>query len=108
MAVISCPQCGKKISDKVKQCPHCEIGMDMDVEARQSMTRRHIIKKSQQLSNQSLVAMLFFLGGFWFMYFQTPAADSPQFMASQAAIALGFIWYIVNRIRLLLLKRSGK
>ena len=24
MAIISCPQCAKSISDKHKQCPHCE------------------------------------------------------------------------------------
>lgn len=28
MALISCPECGKEISDKVKSCPHCGYPID--------------------------------------------------------------------------------
>lgn len=108
MAVISCPQCSKKISDKVKQCPYCHTNMDMDGEARQSMERRRIAKKVQHISTQSMVAMVFFLGGFWVMYFQSPESDSPQMLVAQLSIAVGFVWYIINRIRLLILKRGDK
>lgn len=108
MAVISCPVCSKKISDKATECPHCDTVMDMDIEERERLARKQIAKKTQKLSTQSLFAMVFFLGGFWFMYFQAPEPDSPQMMISQGVVAIGFVWYIVNRIRLLLLKHAAK
>ena len=35
MALITCPECGKEISDKVKACPHC--GYPLTAEAEQSV-----------------------------------------------------------------------
>ncbi|MFT5164542.1 MAG: hypothetical protein ACI9FJ_003144 [Alteromonadaceae bacterium] len=108
MAVISCPLCAKKISDKAQQCPHCEADLNMDSEARDKLARREVARKTQKISTQSLLAMMLLLAGFWFMYFQTPEADSVQMMLSQGTVAIGFCWYIVNRIRLILLKRLSK
>ncbi|MFT4926670.1 MAG: Co/Zn/Cd efflux system component [Phenylobacterium sp.] len=108
MAVISCPQCNKKISDKANQCPHCDISTDMDADELQKVARQHVLTKSRKLSNQSMVAMLLFLGGFYVMYFRSPAIDSPQMMVAQGLIVVGFLWYIINRVRLLLLKKGRK
>ena len=27
MALITCPQCGKQVSDKAKKCPHCMLDL---------------------------------------------------------------------------------
>lgn len=108
MAVISCPQCSKSISDKVKQCPHCQVDMDMDIEERERMAAKLINKKIQQISTHNMFAVLLFMAGFYVMYFQDPAKDSVQLIGSQAAVAIGFVWYVVNRIRHFLIKNAQK
>ena len=65
MALIDCPSCNKKISDKAKQCPHCQTDFTNttpeDVERKQSMSK---FKRSQRIQNQSMLAMLMFVAGF--------------------------------------------
>lgn len=40
MAIIKCPECGKEVSDKAKQCLNC--GVDIAVETVQNMQERQI------------------------------------------------------------------
>jgi hypothetical protein len=108
MAIITCPLCSKKISDKALECPHCGASMDMDVEERERISSRLNSKKIQQISMQNMFAVVLFMAGFYIMYFQSPAEDSMQLKLSQAAVALGFLWYVVNRIRHFLIKTAMK
>ena len=61
MAVINCPNCKKKISDKAKSCSHCEIDLtNVDAEKMASIKKVNKINKSQTLMNHSFIAMLLF------------------------------------------------
>lgn len=107
MARISCPACSKPISDKHKVCPHCDATLSgLDDHERAKLANRRYIKRKQALLNQSFVALIIFLGGFFYLYSREPAVDSTEQMLTYGAIATGFIWYIVNRIRIILLKKS--
>jgi hypothetical protein len=109
MAVINCPGCKKKISDKAKSCDHCQLYLtELDAEKMASIKHVSSIKKSQQLMNHSFIAMLLFCGGFLFLYWNNAQPGTWEYVSSIASAVLGFILYIVTRIRLLLVKRNRK
>jgi len=106
MAIINCPQCAKSISDKHKECPHCNLDMtNMSEEKLQSLGKIKHLKNSQTLMTHQFVAMLLFLAG-CFSYYTLEDKESPQFVLAQASIVVGFLWYIVNRIRIIISKRN--
>jgi hypothetical protein len=105
MAVINCPSCKKKISDKAKSCSHCQIDLsEVDAEQIASMKKIDKITQSQNLMNHSFIAMLLFCGGFLVLFWQDAQQGTWQYMASIGCAIIGFIWYIATRVRLLLLK----
>lgn len=107
MAVISCPNCSKKISSKAKTCSHCDFVLTaIDSESLNNIKKEKKIKKSQQLMNHSFIAMLLFCGGFLFLYWNNAQPDSWQYISALTSTVAGFILYIVTRIRLIILKRS--
>ncbi|WP_105199781.1 MULTISPECIES: hypothetical protein [unclassified Pseudoalteromonas] len=107
MAIISCPQCQKSISDKHQACPHCNaVFGEMDAETKNRMAARSKTQKQQSLMNQSFIALILFLGGFFVLYWHHPVPGSWQQTTCYVAIAIGVVWYLVNRVRLVLLKRK--
>ena len=108
MALINCPNCKKKISDKAKSCSHCQLDISgMDEEKLHTMKQVNMIKASERLMTHSFIAMLLFCGGIFWLW-QDSARESWQYYAAIATTAAGFILYIVTRFRILLLKRSRK
>ena len=109
MAVINCPNCKKKISDKAKICSHCQIDLvNLDEEQLKANKQVSRIKKSQRLMNHSFIAMLLFCGGFLAIFWQDSPPGSWQYISAMTSTVVGFIFYIVTRVRLLFLKRSRK
>lgn len=107
MALIDCPSCGKKISDKAKSCNHCDFALGNasaeDIQRKQSLRR---YQQVQGIQTQSMVAMLLFVAGFGFMYWGGVKPGEPQHTAAIGCSVVGFVWYIVNRVRLVLAKRK--
>ena len=107
MAVINCPSCKKKISDKAKTCEHCQLDLTvLDADKIASLKRVSVVVKSQQLMNHSFIAMLLFCGGFLFLYSQDAQPGTWQYVVSIASAILGFILYLITRVRLILIKRN--
>ncbi len=107
MALINCPGCAKRISSKAAVCSHCSLVLEnVTEEKRLTMQKMSTIDKSSRIMNQSMLAMLLFCGGFGFMFWGDPEPASWQNTTAIGATVIGFIWYIVNRVRLILLKRS--
>ena len=107
MALIDCPSCSKKISDKSQSCKHCNFTLGT-VNAEDITRKRSLNKylKSQNIQMQSMMAMLLFVLGFGFMYWGGASPDGLQYKFAISLSVLGFVWYIVNRVRLIILKRS--
>lgn len=110
MAIIDCPACNKSISDKAKSCSHChyEFGnvSAEDIQRKLSLQR---YKKLQKIQNQSMLSILLFIVGCYFVFVgEFPAGEQGIMMynASIAVTTIGFIWYGVNRVRIALVKRS--
>jgi len=107
MAVINCPSCKKKISDKAKVCSHCQLDLSsLDADKIASLKQVSAVAKSQQLMNHSFIAMLLFCGGFLFLYSQDAQQGTWQYVTAITSTILGFVLYIVTRVRLLLAKRN--
>ncbi len=107
MAVIKCPGCSKKISDKAKTCNHCNLdlsGLDSDKLA--SLNRVNLINKTQRLMNYSFIAMLLFCGGFLFMFWDNVEQGTWQHNLAMLSTIIGFVMYIVIRAMLLFTKRK--
>lgn len=108
MAIINCPQCSKKISDKQKVCPHCELDMyELSDEKLQSLSKIKSYKDNQSMMTHQAIAMLLFLGGVLALY-NSEDTQTPQHTAAQACMVIGFLWYIINRFRMILAKRKKK
>ncbi|MCO4797766.1 MAG: hypothetical protein KC484_01015 [Colwelliaceae bacterium] len=109
MAVINCPNCRKKISDKAKNCSHCEIDLvNLDEEKLTINKQVDKINKSQRIMTWSFIAMLMFCGGFLFYYWKNVQPGTWQYYLSAGSAISGFMIYIVTRVQLILLKRSNK
>jgi len=107
MAIIACPSCAKQISDKHQQCPHCQISTNnLDTEDKKRIASEIRFKKKQQIMNHSFVALIIFLSGFLVLFTRAPEQKSIELLVSQSAIAIGFMWYLINRIRLLFVKKT--
>ena len=107
MALIDCPSCNKKISDKAQNCQHCDFTLGTasaeDLARKKSL---NLYLKNQKIQTQSMLAMLLFVVGFGFMYWGGAVAGDLQHNIAIGVAIIGFVWYIINRVRLIFLKRS--
>lgn len=107
MALINCPSCSTRISSKAAVCNQCSTVLgEMSEEQRINLKQITMIEKSSKLMNESMIAMLLFCGGFGFMFWGEPAPSSWQYTIAVGSSVLGFCWYIINRVRLILLKKK--
>jgi hypothetical protein len=107
MAITTCPSCSKPISDKAKSCSHCgfNIGSATAEDIERKTKLKHYLAM-QKLQNQSLFAILLFITGFGFMSWGGSEPGEIQYNMSVGAAIVGFVWYAVNRVRLVLAKRK--
>jgi len=107
MALVDCPSCSKKISDKAQSCQHCDFTLGTvnadDIARKKSL---NIYLKNQNVQTQSMIAMLLFVAGFGFMYWGAAEPGGLQHNLAIGLALIGFVWYIINRVRLIILKRS--
>ncbi|TLU66260.1 hypothetical protein FE810_06040 [Thalassotalea litorea] len=107
MALVNCPNCSKKISSLAKLCEHCQIELgDMDSEQRLNVERMKKIERSQKLMTQSMIAMLLFCAGIGSMFWGEPEPGSIQHNLATGSAVIGFVWYLVNRVRMMIIKRK--
>lgn len=108
MALINCPSCNKKTSDKAQACPHCGFGVgdatSEDIERKRGLKK---FQKLQSIQNQSLIAILLFVAGFGFMYWGGVNTGETQYNLAILCSVVGFVWYVINRIRIVMVKRSS-
>jgi len=121
MAIIKCPECKQKISSKAKVCSHCHYRLSgssdevnspqqsLDANPMESAedARMARIKQRHSLQMQMMGGLIVFLGGILLWYFvgQHGFKRPSQFVELGIA-ALGGVWYLVTRIRIIALKYS--
>lgn len=110
MAIISCPSCSEQISDKAKECPHCDLSLAaQSLEQTQSSKRVERIKAIQSIQFQTMLALFVSIAGFIFYYLDDPIGDlQMQQWIGMGAIILGLVWYLINRVRIAYLTKQYK
>ena len=107
MAVISCPQCKKKISDKAKACRYCHLSLQaLGSDQITHLAQINKINQIERLMNLSFIAIILFCSGFLFMYWENVKQGTWQHSLALASTVIGFLMYIIIRIKLLFVKRT--
>ena len=86
MALTQCPSCNKRISSKVKECPHCQFVLAG--QSKEDMEREWLRlkqEKSDKLVSRSMLALLI-----------------------AGAMVGGVVWFLINRVQLLFLKKKKR
>lgn len=110
MAIVTCPQCSNKMSDKAATCHQCGFVVDgLDAKTLERKRKRQRADKIQKLTTQSMLAMLLFVVGIaGLFYYRDETSPDPGWQSQIAVvvIVIGFIWYIINRVRLMVARRK--
>ena len=88
-------------------CRHCgaTVGeLSAEDQRRKESLKRY--KQSQNIQTQSMIAMLMFVLGFAIMFWGGTEVGESKYTASLSCSVIGFIWCIVNRVRLVILKKG--
>ncbi|MDV6315134.1 hypothetical protein [Idiomarina sp. HP20-50] len=109
MALTQCPSCNKRISSKVKECPHCQFVLagqsKEDVEREWHRLRQ---EKSDKLLSRSMLALLIAIAAFTYLFLQQPMPGTWQYGVSVGAMIVGLIWFTINRVQLLFLRKKKR
>ena len=114
MAIINCPSCNSKISDKAKNCSQCNYdfvnkassdGLTED----QIASKRKLahIKKKYSLQMQAMTGIILVLLGASLWYYGGRKFDSVSDWLKLGMLGCGAIWYLVTRVRLIIFKKGN-
>jgi len=93
MAIIACPECGKKISSRAALCTFCGFQLgDVSDEDVQVFQLRRLREERYRLSMASYAVIAVFLAGFgWYWWdsrgFVAPLSRGPMIIMGLAALA---------------------
>jgi len=107
MAIINCPGCGQRVSDKAKACPHCQLppgeASEQDL---QRLVLRRWRKRMYRAQNIAYLGMAALIGGgVWWWLGASPGGIAP--MPAVALIAVGVLAYAGGRGWLFWLKMKS-
>lgn len=71
MALITCPECGKKMSDMAEKCPHCGYSLKKD----SSSKKMNFENIKGKWDNKYLLIILIILIGGYFLFFNNPTKN---------------------------------
>lgn len=101
MALVSCAECGREVSDKAQSCPGCGAGISDAKETAAAGARLHTVQETSKrlkLHQLGSIAMLV-IGGVWIFAGMGDEASEPSGVAALLATG-GLVWYIVTRFRI--------
>lgn len=98
MALITCPECAKSVSDKAPACPGCGApiaGAAVRAEVGVNLTTTQETSKSLK-ARILLSSAMFWLGCWWLIF--VPQSDSPGGIAVPFLLsAIGLAGYIITK-----------
>ncbi|RFF26953.1 MULTISPECIES: zinc ribbon domain-containing protein [unclassified Wenzhouxiangella] len=96
MAITTCPDCKKRISDQVNVCPHCDAVLgELTEENLARIRQRRWSKRVYLAKNLTYLGMTLVIVGaiwWWMAGWRSPVPQGAVFL-----IALGFLGYLVSR-----------
>ena len=107
MALAQCPSCRKRVSSKATESPHCQFVFAGQSE--QDLEREFIRiqqEKRDKLVSRSMLALLIAIAGFVYLFLQQPMPETWQYNVAVGVLVAGRLWFVVNRVQLLFVKRK--
>ncbi len=101
MGLTTCPDCKNEVSTKADACPKCgsPIATNQSSEEQSPINRATVQLTSKNLKMQILISSVLFWGGL-IVGFNSAGGDNPEIMSySSSSIIIGFVWYIITKIR---------
>ena len=98
--IINCPSCGKRISNKAAQCPHCDATRDPSAPADPAVADRPPprARSPVRLQSQMYLSLLIAVAGFaWWSWEQTQSTTGEPPLIGTAMMVGGAVWYLVVR-----------
>ncbi|MGM0525469.1 hypothetical protein [Idiomarina seosinensis] len=109
MALAQCPSCNKRVSSKAKECPHCHfVFAGQSEEDLQREFIRLQQEKKDKLLSRSMLALLLAIAAFVYLFLQQPLPDSWQYNTAIGVMIVGLLWFIINRVQMLFIKRKRR
>jgi len=107
MAIVSCPFCGKKVSNKAATCQHCGAGLtDVSPEQLMKVERDRRMAKAQSINNHAMIAIVVFLGSVLYLYYKEPLVETVQWYATYISLGAGALGYMISKVRMVMHKRQ--
>ena len=103
MALIECPNCNKRVSSKASECQNCGHHVSGDTELVSTISH---IKRSNQLVNHGLLSMSVFIAGVVVWFWGGESAQGLRLYIGSACFVLGFVGYLITRLRMVIHKRK--
>jgi uncharacterized membrane protein YvbJ len=102
MALVSCPECNRKVSDRATACPQC--GCPISQTSMQVGTEKPIELTAKRFKLISLFSVLAVIFGLLLVVLSTATTTSergvPIAMVGSFLFIFGLISFIINRIRI--------
>lgn len=96
MALITCPECGKEISEMADKCIHCGY----PVNVKKEINVQTIEQTGKKYKKQKLYSVLIFIFGIAVMFLTIPL-DSRIFIPTGIIISvISIIWFIIIEIKI--------
>ncbi len=108
MAIIKCPSCRERVSDKRDICPNCGFGI-ADTEAGLPLSeaeKRVKRKRGARLQMHSYAATLLFVVGVAWMFVESDGNVNNASYWSMFVTGMGIVWYLTVRIIMVLVRRA--
>lgn len=107
--IINCPNCGKAMSSKAPQCPHCgyERGEVSD-EQLQEFARRRLRDKVYRLKMSSYLAITLLLAAAGWYFYEASDVNMTPSAGPILLVAVGSVAYVITRALLFKAKRDLK
>lgn len=108
MAIIRCPSCGERVSNKRDVCPECGFGITdhsagLSLEEANRRVRR---RRKSQLQMHAYGATLVFVIGIAWMMMETGGNVTEASYTSMFVTGLGVVWYVSIRVLMVLSDRK--
>lgn len=98
MSIITCDECGGRVSDKAASCPHCGGPIALRDEISQPETT--IQSTSKGLKAHNGLALILVCIGFLVMFVPIAAGEEEPPAIGSVLFVAGLVWYIVTRFRI--------
>lgn len=91
MALISCPECEKEISDKASSCPSCGVPISDDSKAPNTSSHTSVTRTGAKWEG---IGFLLIVGGMVY-----GMATGPENHAGGVTAAIGFVLFLIGRFK---------